>query len=154
MHPPLLVVGHDELRLQATRDALHYGRLLNPVVECAGLEELTAYVQGQAPYDDRATHPLPAVVLTELHLDRGTAADVLRAVRNQLTLRRTPVIVVADEATEQEIDEVHRLGAAAFLDRGVAVDVLVGVIRDTDVPWAVGTHAALRQETRLQECVT
>ena len=128
-----------------------FGRLLNPVVACRDADEVTRYVQGRAPYDARGAHPLPAVVLTELHLPGGSALDVLRLVRSHLSLRRTPVIVVADEATEQEIDEVHQLGAAAFLDRGVAADVLLGVIRDTGIPWAIGTHGSMRREMP-QEC--
>ncbi len=138
MHPPVLVIGHDDDRLQATRDALGLGRLTNPVVACADADQARDYVLGHAPYDDRDRHPLPAVVVTDLRLDRGTGLDVLRVVRSHLSLRRTPVVVVADEATEDEIAEVQHLGATAFLAQHVAAQVLLGVIRDTGVPWAVG----------------
>ena len=138
MHPCVLVVGHDPDRLQATRDGLSLGRLTNPVVACADAVEARDYVLGRPPYADRAAHPLPAVVVTDLHLARGSGLDVLRVVRSHLTLRRTPVVVVADEATDEEITEVQHLGAAAFLAQHVAADVLLGVIRDTGVPWSVG----------------
>lgn len=143
MHPSLLVVGHDELQLQATRDALLFGRLLNPVVACGDLAEVTAYV---------SAHPAPAVVLTALRLSDGCAADVLRLVSGHAFLRGTPVIVVSEDAEEDAIDEVHRLGAAAYLDRSLAVDVLVDVIRDTGIPWALGTRVEVRHELRLLEC--
>ena len=138
MHPSVLVVGHDPDRLQATRDGLALGRLTNPVMACADAVETRDYVLGRPPYDDREAHPLPAVVVTDLRLERGSGLDVLRVVRSHLALRRTPVIVVADEATDEEIREVQHLGAAAFLAQHVAADVLLGVIRDTGVPWAVG----------------
>lgn len=141
MYPTVLVVGHDADRLQATRDALALGRLTNPVVACDDAVAARDYVLGRGAYADREAHPLPAVVVTDLRLPRGSGLDVLRAVRSHLTLRRTPVVVVADVdagVDEREIAEVQHLGAAAFLARDVAADVLVGVIRDTGVPWSVG----------------
>lgn len=138
MLPSVLVIGHDDDRLQATRDALAFGRLTNPVVACHDAVEARSYVLGRPPYADRTTHPLPAVVVTDLRLSRGSGLDVIRVVRSHLSLRRTPVIVIADEAEEHEIAEVQHLGAAAFLAQHVAADVLIGVIRDTGVPWSVG----------------
>lgn len=138
MHPSVLVVGHDDDRLQATRDALALGRLTNPVVSCADAPAARDYVLGRAPYANRAAYPLPAVVVTDLHLERGSGLDVLRTIRSHLALRRTPVVVVADRADDHEIAEVQHLGAAAFLAQHVAADVLLGVIRDTGMPWALG----------------
>ena len=138
MHPSVLVIGHDDERLQATRDTLAAGRLANPVVACRDAVEARAYVLGRPPFDDRVLHPLPAVVVTDLRLPRGSGLDVLRLVRSHLSLRRTPIIVVTDHADDQEIAEAQHLGAAAFLAQHVTADVLLGVIRDTGVPWAVG----------------
>ncbi|WP_148611682.1 response regulator [Nocardioides rubriscoriae] len=138
MQPSVLVIGHDADRLQATCDALALGRLTNPVVACRDASDARDYVLGRPPYDDRDQHPLPAVVVTDLHLGEGSGLDVLRLVRSHLSLRRTPVIVVADEAEDHEITEVQHLGAAAFLAQHLAADVLLGVIRDTGVPWSVG----------------
>ncbi len=138
MHPSVLVIGHDDERLRATREALAAGGLANPVVACHDAIDARAYVLGRPPYDDRVLHPMPAVVVTDLRLPRGSGLDVLRLVRSHLSLRRTPVVVVADRADDMEIAEAQHLGAAAFLAQHVAADVLLGVIRDTGVPWAVG----------------
>lgn len=138
MQPSVLVVGHDEDRLQATRDSLALGGLTNPVVACRDAVEASDYVRRRAPFDDAARYPLPAVVVTDLHPGLTSAVDVLRVVRNHTALRRAPVIVVADLPTDNEIAALHDLGAAAVLGRDVAASVLVDVIRDTGVPWSVG----------------
>lgn len=140
-HSPVLVIGHDESCLEATRDALAFGRLVNPVLGYDDVADLEDYLHARAPFSPRDHHPLPAVVLTEMHLPTGTAADVLRAVRARTSLRRIPVIVVSQDATTDEITEITELGATAYLDRGVAVDVLLGVLRDADLPWAI-SHPA------------
>ncbi len=136
-HAPVLVVGHDADSLEATRDALAFGRLMNPVTGCDDIADLRAYVEGRAPHTPREAHPLPAVVVTELRLPTGDASDVLRLVRGHLALRRVPVVVVADGATAAEIADITALGATAFLDRSVAADVLLSVLRDADLPWSL-----------------
>jgi len=143
MHASVLVIGHDELCLQATRDALVFGRLVNPVVACDDLDQLERYLHARTPFAPRGAHPLPAVVLTELHLPTGTALDVLRLVRGTMSLRRVPVIVVSDRATSVEIADITEAGATAYLDRGVAADVLVGVLRDASLPWALARPAEI-----------
>ncbi len=138
MHPPpVLLVGQDADRVRGTSEAFAAGGLLNPVVECADGDEATAYLLGQGPYADRQTHPLPAVVVSDLRLERGSGLEVLRTVRRHLNTRRTPVIVVAAEATDEEIAEVHRLGAAAHLSQAVAVHSLLDIIRDLGMPWSI-----------------
>lgn len=132
-HAPVLVLGHDEPCLEATRDALAFGRLVNPVLGYDDLSDLESHLAAQ---------PLPAFVVTEMHLPTATAADVLRLMRANLAVRRTPVIVVSDGASAEEIAEVTALGATAYLDRGVAADVLVGVLRDGDLPWAISPSAS------------
>ena len=140
-YSPVTVIGHDDLCVQATRDALTSGNLLNPVRACDDVTDFEDYVLGTAPYLPREEHPLPAVVLTELHLPSGTAMDVLRMVRGNLALRGTPVVVVSTGATDSEIAEITALGATAYLDRGVATEVLVGVLRDSGMPWSLGHRA-------------
>jgi DNA-binding NarL/FixJ family response regulator len=142
MHASVLVVGHDDDCLGATRDALTFGRLVNPVVALADLADLDDFLHARAPYTPRTHHPVPAVVVTELHLPSGTAVDVLRVVRATVSLRRVPVIVVSDRATSAEIAAITAAGATSYLDRGVAADVLVGVLRDADLPWALARPVA------------
>jgi CheY-like chemotaxis protein len=113
------------------------GRLANPVVAVPDVPAATAYVTGHAPYDDRLTHPLPAVVVAHLHLEGGDGPgglDLLRAMRTP-ALRRIPVVVVGDEATDAEIDEAHRLGASAYLAQPVVGRALLDVMRGLDLPW-------------------
>ncbi len=138
MYPSVLVVGQDSARLAATRTALAAGGLTNPVVSCNDAVDTAAYLLGRPPFADQAAHPQPAVVVTDLRLGRGTGLDVLRLLRSHLTLRGTPVVVLADGAEESEITAAQELGAAAFLSSTMACDVLLGVIRDTGVPWSVG----------------
>ncbi len=138
MYPSVLVVGQDDARLAATRTALAAGGLTNPVVSCSDAVDAAAYVLGRPPFADRTAHPQPAVVVTDLRLGRGSGLDVLRLLRSHLTLRGTPVVVLADGAEEHEITAAQELGAAAFLSSTMACEVLLGVIRDTGVPWSVG----------------
>ena len=144
MQPAVLVIGQSSPRLEATRDALDHGGLTNPVVSVPDAVLARAYIEGRAPYENRSAYPLPAVVVTDLTLPVGSGLDVLRHVRSHLALRRTPIVVISDGATDEEIAEAQRQGAAAVLSHHVAAEVLIGVIRDTGVPWSVGRMEAPR----------
>ncbi len=104
--------------------------------------EAADFILGRPPFGDRRESPQPAVVVTDLHLTRGSGLDVLRLLRGHLTSRNTPVVILADGATTAEIQSAQQLGAAAFLSAAIAPSVLLGVIRDTGVPWSVGRLAA------------
>ena len=141
------------LALTATRAAAHRvgatlaaGGLTNPVTGLHTSTEAEHYLLGRGPWRDRDRHPLPAVVVADLHLSSrtraGSAVDLLRLRRSHPDLARIPVVVVGRQASDDEIDLVHRLGAAAYLADTVAAAVLVDVIRGLGMRWSLASAAS------------
>lgn len=137
MYAPVLVVGQAADAVRRTRDDFISGGLINPVTSCEDSQDSAAYVLGLGEYARRDVHPLPAVVVTELRLPLGSGLDVLRTVRSHLTLRSTPVIVIGGDPDDQEIAELHRAGATAYLSASVASCALLDVIRGLNMPWSI-----------------
>jgi len=52
-----------------------------PMVRLAHGDEAVAYLAGEAPYEDRALHPIPSVVLLDIKLPRRSGFEVLEWVR-------------------------------------------------------------------------
>lgn len=140
--PPVLVAMTDRRQVHLVRRTLAAGGLTNPVRATFTSASATAYLRAEGAYGDRVRHPLPAVVVTDLRLVDGTGLDLLRATRADPALRRIPVVVVGDAASDQEVEDVHHLGAAAYLSRPVLRQALLGVIRGLGIPWALTTLAA------------
>lgn len=135
MRAPVLLVGYDAAAVRRTRDDFIGGGLTNPVLACEDAHEAAAYVLGRAPYG-RDDHPMPVVVVTSLRLPLGSAGEVLRTIRAHLGLRRLPVVVTGGDPEDDEIAELHRLGAT-YLSSHVAARALLDVIRGLGMPWAL-----------------
>lgn len=143
--PPVLVITHDEGHAALVRETLAGSGLANPVMVLSGVVAAAAYVAGRGRFRDRDRHPLPAVVVTDLRLGGSSAAEVLSGLLSARGGRRDlPVLVVGDDATDAEIDQVHELGAAAYLARPVLGRALVDVIRGLGMRWSLEPLAPAR----------
>lgn len=138
--PPVLVVTGDPAHGATLAGALAHGGLANPVRTAGGVSEALALLVGR-PGRPRAE--VPVVVVTDHRLPDGSGVEVLRAARGHLQLRRTPVVVVGRDATETELDELHRLGVSAYLSHAVAPVALLDVVRGLPLPWSLTPAPAL-----------
>lgn len=79
-------------------------------------EEAVAYLAGEAPFDNRAAHPLPSIVLLDLKLPRRSGLEVLRWIRNRSDgLRRMPVIMLTSSRHALDVDRAYDYGANSYL---------------------------------------
>lgn len=143
--PPVLALTATPSACRRVRAALAAGGLTNPVTGLHSGSDAARYLLARGPWRDRARHPLPAVVVADLHLP-GDAPDsviaLLRLRRERPELQHIPVVVVGRDASDEEIDAVHELGAAAYLAHTVAVSVLVDVIRGLGMRWSLAPVAS------------
>lgn len=154
---PVLVVTATPGQSAQLGAALAGGGLSNPVIAVHSVHAAERYLLGRGPWGDRSRHPLPAVVVTDLHLLApvdGSSGDVVRHPSEAVAppapgicllrlrevsaaLRDVPIVVVGRHASDQEIELVHRLGAAAYLAESVVQRVLVDVIRGLGMRWVL-----------------
>jgi CheY-like chemotaxis protein len=135
--PPILLGEDDASHVLLVRRYLQKGGLVNPVRAMDDGAEVIAYLRGEGQYADRAQHPIPAVVIIDLRLRSGSGLEILRAIRENKSLAHTPVVVMSGSTEDTDIDEVHRLGAAAYLVKPIAFSALLDVIHQLGLPWAL-----------------
>src|SRR4051812_10850728 len=78
-------------------------------------EEAIAYLQGGAPYSNRAEYPLPALLLLDLKMPRKNGFDVLAWIRQQSHLVALRVIVLTSSEAASDLKLAYELGANSFL---------------------------------------
>jgi len=132
----VLQVG-DAGRYQSVRRSCDEAGLANPVSRCRNLDETHRLLGLHSQVQLGAPLARPAVIVVDLRLSDGSGLDLLREVRSHLGLRRTPVVVVGDDATDEEITEVHRWGQAAYLSAAMMAWTLLDVVRDMNLPWSL-----------------
>jgi CheY-like chemotaxis protein len=64
---------------------------------------------------DRNSFPLPAIVVIDMRLPDGSAADFARWIRAHPQLNRMVVIVLSGTALQEDVNEAYRSGANSFL---------------------------------------
>jgi len=129
----ILLVDDNPMDIELTLDAFEQAHLSNPVVVIDTGEAAIAYLLGQGEYADRATHPLPAVVLLDLKMPRVDGFEVLRRVKSSPIARRIPVIVMTSSREEGDRALSYDHGANSYVVKPVAFDgflKVVGLIRD------------------------
>ncbi|MBV9610400.1 MAG: response regulator [Acidobacteria bacterium] len=81
-------------------------------------DDAVAYLSGEVPYENRALHPLPCVVLLDIKLPRRSGFEVLQWLRRQETgLRRLPVVMLTSSRHSADINRAYDLGANSYLSK-------------------------------------
>ena len=100
------------------------------------------YLAGQAPYDDRQRHPLPAVILLDLKLPRRSGFEVLRWIRDNPQTKHLPVVVLTSSGQDQDIRRAYDLCANSYLVKPVRTEALLDMVQSLNHYWLVLNQTA------------
>jgi CheY-like chemotaxis protein len=77
---------------------------------------------------DRASHPLPGIILLDINMPIMGGIEFLREVKGDPDLRRIPVIVLTTSREDQDRFESYDLGAAGYIVKPVEFEDFVEVL--------------------------
>ncbi len=134
---PILVVEDDPQHARLISIALERSQVVNPVRVAGDGQEARTYLAGEEGFDDRTEHPLPTMVLLDIHLPRMSGLELLGWMKQQPGLRRLPVIMLTSSEEDEDISEAYELGANSYLVKPVGFDALLDVVRSLSLYWLV-----------------
>ena len=111
------------------KEAFKKAGVVNPLRVVRDGGEAIAYLKGAGPYQERAEHPLPLVLLLDLKMPGKDGFDVLRWVRAQPTLKRLVVIILTASNRAEDADRAFDLGANFYLTKPGPFKALVEMSR-------------------------
>jgi CheY-like chemotaxis protein len=85
-------------------------------------EEAIRYLKGEGEFSDRAKHPFPQIIVTDLKMPRLTGLDVLAWLKEHEEYQRVPKILLSASSEEHEVDEAYRLGVNTFFQKPVSLN--------------------------------
>jgi len=91
-------------------------------------EEARAYLDGDAPFDDRARYPVPNLILLDLKLRRMSGLDLLRWIRHNPAFRSMPVVVLSGMADANALNRAYELGIDAYIVKPVDLKGLAATL--------------------------
>lgn len=98
-------------------------------------EEAVEYIQGTGKYSDRASHPMPAILLLDLNMPRRSGFEVLEWIRNESDSKGLPVVVLSTSNQERDIQKAYALGANSYLTKPSNFDQLVEMVKIVEANW-------------------
>jgi CheY-like chemotaxis protein len=131
----ILLVEDDTNDVFLMQRACRKVELPNPLVVVGDGDEAVDYLSGSGRYADRATHPLPVLVLLDLKLPRKSGLEVLDWLRRQPALRRLPVVVLTSSKEPGDVNRAYDLGANSYLVKPLGFDALLDLVRSLNVYW-------------------
>ncbi len=135
----ILLVDDSENDLCLVRVAFESAGLKQTVQEVHNGDEAIAYLQGDAPFEDRTKFPLPVAILLDLNMPMRNGFQVLEWLRAQPGLKRLTVIILTASLREEDVDRAFDLGANSFLVKPSSIEGLTSIaccLRD----WIGCTH--------------
>jgi CheY-like chemotaxis protein len=92
-------------------------------------DDAVAYLQGTPPFDNRAVHPMPHILVLDIKLPRRSGLEVLQWIRTRTSeLRLLPVVMLTSSRHSVDINRAYTLGANSYLAKPESSDQLLSVI--------------------------
>jgi CheY-like chemotaxis protein len=133
--PAILYVEDEEDDILLLRLALKRAGLPNPVISAMDGVEAIDYLAGNGSFADRHQHPLPALVLLDLHLPRKGGFEVLGWIRQQPQFASLPIVVYTSSSRETDRNTARHLGATDYLVKLSDVNQIAKLARDLSHRW-------------------
>lgn len=95
------------------------------------------YLFARGPYADRDPLELPSIILLDLNLPKVDGREVLQAIRDNLTTKTLPVVVLTTSAEPFDVEASYALGANSYIQKPVDFEQFVGAVKQIGLYWLV-----------------
>jgi CheY-like chemotaxis protein len=133
--PLVLAAEDEETDAFILRLAFQKAKINNPLIVVRDGAEAVNYLSGSAPYANRATHPLPSLVLLDLKMPRMSGFDVLAWLATRPDLKDLPAIVLSSSSDDSDILKARQMGARDYFVKPNDLSRFVKIIQTLSTRW-------------------
>jgi CheY-like chemotaxis protein len=125
----VLLVEDDPGDVLMTQEAFADYKIANRLTVLTNGEDAIAYLHKRGRFADV---PTPDLVLLDLNLPRRDGREVLRDIKEDPVLRRTPVVILTTSDAEEDVLASYELHANAYVSKPVDFEQFVAAVRAID----------------------
>ena len=114
-------------RLLARQALLESGSVLDLRLVEDG-EEVMDYLHHRGAYVLSSDAPRPGLILLDLNMPRKDGWEVLKEIKEDVVLRRIPVVIFTTSKAAEDIERSYALGASSYIVKPVTFEALVNVV--------------------------
>ena len=118
-----------------TLRAFKRSHVANPIAEVRDGIEALDFLFARGVYSDRATAPLPTLIILDLKLPKLDGLGVLKAIREDERTRLLPVVVLTSSKEEQDLISSYSLGANSYVRKPVDFNEFLEAVKVLGIYW-------------------
>jgi len=131
----ILLVEDNQQDAELMIRAIRKRHLANPVHVVADGAEALDFLFCRGPYADRDFSKPPKLVMLDLKLPKVSGLEVLKAIKEDRTLRALPVVIVTSSREDPDIASAYALGANSYVVKPVDFDEFLDAISRVELYW-------------------
>jgi two-component system response regulator len=131
----ILLVEDNPDDVVLTLRAFKRSHVMNPIAVARDGIEALDFLFARGAYTDRATAPLPTLVILDLKLPKLDGLGVLKAVRADERTRLLPVVILTSSKEEQDVISGYSLGANSYVRKPVDFAEFVEAVKVLGMYW-------------------
>jgi len=132
---PILLIEDSKEDFEVTKRSFARSGLMNPLHHCTDGEEALDYVFRRGQYADPDCSPRPGLIMLDLNMPGTDGPEVLKALKQDVLLKKIPVIVLTTSSDNRDIDECYREGANSYIVKPVDLDGFMQAIQRLRAYW-------------------
>ncbi len=102
-------------------------------------QEVLDYLQGKGEFADRSAHPVPQLLLLDLHMPRRDGFEVLGWIRQQSQWQALQVVIFSSSSQKRDIERARNLGANSYLVKPHSIQELMELVGAFKKHWLAPT---------------
>jgi two-component system response regulator len=126
--PTILLVEDSVDDYEAAIRSFKTAHLDNPVHWCKTGQDALDYLKREGTYAHAPSAAKPALVLLDLNMPGIDGRKVLAIVKQDLALKKTPIVILTTSSDERDVTQCYELGASTFIQKPVDFDGLIGAV--------------------------
>lgn len=131
----ILLVEDNPDDVALTLRAFKRSHLMNPISVARDGVEALDYLFARNAHAQRASQPLPTLVILDLKLPKLDGLGVLKAIRSDERTRFLPVVILTSSKEEQDLISGYELGANSYVRKPVDFAEFIEAAKVLGIYW-------------------
>ena len=131
----ILLAEDDQDDCYLISEALDESGVENRLLMVENGEELIDYLYHRGKYTDQKEFPRPELILLDLNMPLKDGREALEEIKNDLDLKRIPIVVLTTSQAEEDILATYDLGITGFITKPMTFTGLVDIMKSIGNYW-------------------
>jgi len=131
----ILIVEDEAAHAELTKRAIRKAGNANRVDIVSNGEEALDYLYNREKFADKTKYPVPGLILLDIKLPGIDGVEVLKKIKEDLGLKRIPVIMLTTSEREEDIARSYEHYANSYLTKPVGFKEFEEKIMQIDLYW-------------------